>query len=76
MKKEATPKRKGLKRNTSDEKEVISKNQKKWNQQLPEASFAKLMLEGEGDAFRFHQMQLFNFESCEGDLKKLKIRNC
>jgi hypothetical protein len=28
MKKEATPKCKGLKRNTSDEKEVISKNRK------------------------------------------------
>jgi hypothetical protein len=31
------------------------------------ASFANLTLEGEGDAFQFHQMQVFNGKSHEGD---------
>jgi hypothetical protein len=44
MKKEATLKRKRLKTNTSDEKRG---NPKK------EANFAKLTLEGDGDAFQF-----------------------
>jgi hypothetical protein len=33
------------------------------------------MLEDEGDTFRFHQTQVFNGESHEGDLKTPKIRN-
>jgi hypothetical protein len=30
------------------------------------------MLEGEGDVFQFHQMQVFNNESHEGDLTNWK----
>jgi hypothetical protein len=46
------------------------------NSQLTEASFTKLTLESEGDAFRFHRkMQNANNKSHEGDFTKRKIRN-
>jgi hypothetical protein len=52
MKKVATPKHKGLRRKTSDEKRGNPETQ--GAQKIIEASFVNLTLEGKGDAFRFH----------------------
>jgi hypothetical protein len=54
MKKKATRKHKGLKSKTSNEKRRRFYKPKIINHYLTDASLAKLMLEGEGDAFRFH----------------------
>jgi hypothetical protein len=73
-KKEATPKRKGLKtkdlrwkvrqpQNVRGSKPKIF-DEERGNPR--EASFTHLALEAEGDAFYFHQTQVFNGESHEG----------
>jgi hypothetical protein len=55
---------------------MTSKNQKIGNRQLTEASFAKLTLEGEGEAFRFyhkHKMLIANRTKATSQIQKSRI---
>jgi hypothetical protein len=72
MKKEATPKHKGLKSKTFDKKQRQSqkpKNSKCW---FTKASFVKPTLEGEGDAFWFQVKREMTTTNCMMAISKPK----